>query len=51
MYKEILRGMTGVELAPLVSFVIFFSFFLILIVYVFMMKKDHVKEMESLPLD
>lgn len=51
MYKEILRGMTGVELAPLVSFIIFFGFFLLLIVYVAVMPKAHVKNMENLPLD
>lgn len=42
---------SGVEIYPLISFILFFSFFLVVIVYV--MKKDQkdIDELSNLPLE
>jgi cbb3-type cytochrome oxidase subunit 3 len=51
MYKEILRSIDGVEIGGTISFLIFFVFFLMLLVYVMRMKKGYREEMKNLPLD
>ena len=51
MYKEILRGIDGVEIGGTISFLIFFGFFLMLLVHTWRMKKDYVDEMKNVPLD
>ncbi len=48
--KQHMETIVGVELYPMVSFLIFFTFFVGLIAYVIMMKKGYIKEVESLPL-
>ncbi|WP_306643668.1 CcoQ/FixQ family Cbb3-type cytochrome c oxidase assembly chaperone [Sanyastnella coralliicola] len=53
MLKFIKHHMTtidGIELFPLISFLIFFIFFLGLFVHVFKMKKAHVEDMSNMPL-
>lgn len=51
MYKEILRTINGVEIGGVISFLIFFIFFITMIVYLFTMKKDFREEMKQIPLD
>ncbi len=51
MYKEILRNINGIEFGGVTSFMIFFVFFLLLILYVTRMKKDYRDEMKNLPLE
>lgn len=51
MYKEALRGIEGIGIFPAISLIIFFSFFVILLVYTFSTKKKHLKHMSELPLD
>ena len=51
MYKEILRTIDGVEIGATISFLIFFGFFLLLLVYTWRMRKEHIDEMKQLPLD
>lgn len=41
----------GVEIFPLISFLIFFIFFVVLFVWVIRMSKKDVKEMAALPLE
>ena len=43
--------MEGVEISGSISFVIFFAFFIMLLVYVMRMKKGYRDEMKNLPLD
>ena len=50
MDKNVLRAIAGVEIYPIVSFVIFFLFFLGLLVYVFLVNRQHVQNMKNLPL-
>ena len=46
-----LEGIEGVAIFPIIGFVIFFSFFLGLLYYVFRMDKAFVKDMASSPLN
>ena len=50
MHKEVLRSIAGIEIYPLISFGIFFLFFLGLIVYVFVANRQHLHDMSALPL-
>ena len=50
MYKEVLQSITGIAIYPLISFVIFFLFFLALLVYVLVVSRQHISAMSMLPL-
>ncbi|WP_242928814.1 hypothetical protein [Pontibacter vulgaris] len=47
MYKNVLQAIDGIEIYPLISFSIFFLFFLGLLVYVALMDKKYVQAMSS----
>ena len=49
--KNHLESMTGIEIYPLISLVIFFAFFVILFWWVITAKKDYIKTVSHLPLD
>ena len=51
MYKEILQSIDHVAIWPVVSFVIFFLFFLILLWWTFTANKHFINEMANKPLD
>jgi cbb3-type cytochrome oxidase subunit 3 len=46
-----LSSIAGIEVYPLISLVIFFLFFIVLFVYVFTTKKEHIAEVEAMPLN
>lgn len=48
--KNHMESIAGIEIYPLISFVIFFAFFIGLFVYVAMMRKSYIAELENLPL-
>ncbi|GAA4445218.1 hypothetical protein GCM10023188_48090 [Pontibacter saemangeumensis] len=48
MYKNVLQAIDGIEIYPLISFSIFFVFFLGLIVYVALMDKTYAQTMSSI---
>jgi hypothetical protein len=50
MYKEILRNIDNVAIWPMISFVIFFTFFILLLWYVFTADKNFINEMSQKPL-
>ncbi|MBC6612544.1 hypothetical protein H8B15_16600 [Hymenobacter sp. BT507] len=50
MDKNVLRSIASVEIYPIISFVIFFLFFLGLLAYVFVVNRQHVHAMKNLPL-
>ncbi|MCC3159161.1 hypothetical protein LJ737_18110 [Hymenobacter sp. 15J16-1T3B] len=50
MYKNVLENITGIEIYPLISFAIFFLFFLSLLVYVAVVSRSHVQAMKQMPL-
>ncbi|QCR22208.1 hypothetical protein [Pontibacter sp. SGAir0037] len=47
MYKNVLQAIDGIEIYPLISFSIFFLFFLGLLVYVALLDKKHVQAMSG----
>ena len=51
MYKNVLQAIDGIEIYPLISFSIFFVFFLGLIVYVALMDKKYAQAMSSIACD
>ncbi len=51
MYKEVLRSMEGVELFPSISLILFFTFFLLLVVYLVRSGKDKWEDAAHLPLE
>ena len=51
MYKDVLRSMEGVEVFPSISLILFFTFFILLIVYLIRSGKQHWEAAANLPLD
>ena len=54
MFKFIkghLETITGIEIYPLMSLIIFFTFFMILFWWVITAKKEYIKTVSNLPLD
>jgi cytochrome c oxidase cbb3-type subunit IV len=49
MYKNILGAIDGITIYPLISFGIFFTFFLALGVFVWKADKSYIRHMEELP--
>ncbi len=48
--KHNMETIIGIEIFPLISFIIFFAFFVGLIIYAVALSKRHVAEMSSMPL-
>lgn len=54
MFKFIkghLETITGIEIYPLISLIIFFSFFVALFLWVFTAKKEYINKVSNIPLD
>jgi len=51
MYQDILRNISNVAIWPLVSFFIFFTFFLCLLWWTFTADKRYIRHMKEMPLD
>lgn len=51
MYKNVLQSIDNIAIWPVISFVIFFLFFLCLLWWVFTTKKTFIDKMKSLPLE
>ncbi len=49
--KNHLETITGIEIYPLISLVIFFTFFVLLFWWVFTAKKDYINKVSRIPLD
>jgi cytochrome c oxidase cbb3-type subunit IV len=49
--KGHMESMEGIEIYPIISLLIFFSFFVILFWWVFTAKKDYIKTVSNIPLD
>lgn len=50
MYKNVLQNIEGIELFPLISFGIFFIFFVSLLIYIMKADKKFINEMKQMPL-
>jgi hypothetical protein len=51
MYKDILRGIVGIEVWPVLSLVIFVTFFAGVLVWVARLDRHRVAHLSALPLD
>lgn len=51
MYKNVLQSIDHIAIWPVISFVIFFLFFIGLLWWVFSVKKDFIQRMSELPLN
>jgi hypothetical protein len=54
MFKFIkghLESITGIEIYPIISLLIFFIFFVVLFYWVFTAKKDYITTVSNIPLD
>jgi cytochrome c oxidase cbb3-type subunit IV len=51
MYKNVLQGIDNIAIWPVISFVIFFVFFLCLLWWVFSVDKNFVKVMSEMPIN
>lgn len=49
--KNHMESITGVEIYPIISLLIFFIFFVALFWWVFTAKKDYIKTVSNIPLD
>jgi hypothetical protein len=49
--KNYMDSIAGIEIFPIISLLIFFTFFVILFWWVITAKKDYIKEVSNLPLD
>lgn len=48
--KKYASGIDGVAIYPDISLIIFFGFFLLLIISLWKMNKNYIKELEEIPL-
>ena len=51
MFKHYFEGAENIEVGPVISLVIFFVFFIVLLYWVFKADKGFIKKMKDLPLD
>ncbi|WP_179339644.1 CcoQ/FixQ family Cbb3-type cytochrome c oxidase assembly chaperone [Winogradskyella ludwigii] len=54
MFKFIkghLESITGIEIYPMISLLIFFTFFVVLFYWVMTAKKDYISTVSNIPLD
>ena len=49
--KSHLETISGIEIYPLISLVIFFTFFVALFWWVFTAKKDYINKVSNIPLE
>jgi cytochrome c oxidase cbb3-type subunit 4 len=51
MYKNVLQAIDNIAIWPVISFVIFFTFFIVLLWWVFSVDKEFIRKMKALPMD
>jgi cytochrome c oxidase cbb3-type subunit 4 len=51
MYKNVLQSIENIEIWPVISFMIFFIFFLCLLLWVFTTDKKLIEKMKQMPLE
>jgi len=49
--KNHMESIAGIEIYPIISLLIFFTFFVVLFWWVFTAKKEYIKTVSNLPLD
>jgi cytochrome c oxidase cbb3-type subunit IV len=51
MFKEYLQSIEGVEVYAIISMIIFLSFFIVILIWLFRADKKYIKKMKELPLE
>lgn len=51
MIKEYLQSIDGVSVYPIISLIVFVVFFVALLIWVFKVDENYIREMENLPLE
>jgi hypothetical protein len=51
MIRDVLQSLEGIELYPIISLIIFVSFFVSLIIWMIKVDKKYIKKMKNLPLE
>lgn len=46
-----METIVGIEVFPLISFIIFFIFFITLFVWVALLRRDHIAQLSNMPFD
>jgi len=49
--KNYMESIIGIEIYPIISLLIFFTFFVVLFLWVFTAKKEYIKTVSNIPLD
>lgn len=49
--KHHMSGMSGIEIYPIIGFVLFFGFFLLMTWYVLTTERSRIRHMEHMPLN
>ena len=49
--KNHMESITGIEIYPIISLLIFFTFFVVLFWWVFTAKKEYINKVSNIPLD
>lgn len=49
--KEHMESITGIEIYPIISLLIFFAFFVVLFWWVMTAKKDYIQKVSNIPFD
>jgi len=49
--KHNMETIIGIEIFPIISFLIFFFFFIVLFIWVFRMNKSQINQLASIPLE
>lgn len=49
--KNYMESINGIEIYPMISLIIFFSFFVILFFWVFTAKKEYIQTVSNIPLE
>lgn len=50
-FKYIFERIDGIEVYPLFSLILFFTFFVVLLVWVFRIKPSHINKFKQMPLE
>ena len=51
MFSNYLKDIEGIGIYPIISLLVFFIFFVIMIIWMFRVDKKYLKKMQELPLD
>lgn len=51
MFNNYLESIEGVGIYPIISLLVFFMFFVVMIVWLMRVDKSYIKKMSSMPLD